>query len=96
MKRTYPQSISEIIQTMFKERNMESTMMMHKALAAWPEIVGPAINRQTVGRRVDAGTIYVRIPSAVVRQELSMHRSYLINALNTAAGAQVINEIKFV
>lgn len=96
MKRTYPQSISEILQTMFKERNMESTLLMHKALSAWPEIVGPAINKQTVARRVDAGIIYVRILSAVIRQELSIHRSSLIDALNNAAGAKVINEIRFI
>lgn len=96
MKRNYPQHIKQVIEAMFQERDMDQTLLMHRALAAWPQVVGPMINRQTVARSVDAGTLYVRIPSSVIRQELSMHREALLDALNKAAGAVVINQIKFV
>lgn len=96
MKRNHPQKISQVIETLFRERDMESTLRMHRALAAWPDIVGPVINRQTVERRVASGILYVRVASAVIRQELSVHRAGLLLALNNAAGAEVINEIKFV
>lgn len=96
MKRNYPQPISAVIDNLFKERDMEDTLLMHRALAAWPQVVGAAINRQTVARRVESGILYVRINSAVIRQELTMHRSELLQALNKAASANVINEIKFV
>lgn len=96
MKRNYPMRISQVIDSILKERNMEGTMLMHRALDAWPHVVGPMINRHTLLRSVDAGILYVRIDSAVIRQELSMHRTELLAALNKAAGAEVINNIKFV
>lgn len=96
MKRNYPQQIKQVIDSMFKDRDMEQTLLMHRALAAWPQVVGPMINRQTVARSVDSGTLYVRIVSSVVRQELSLNRTALLEALNRAAGAVVINQIKFV
>lgn len=96
MRRDYPQRISQVIETLLKERDMEDTLLMHRALAAWPRVVGPIINRQTVERRVASGTLYVRVASAVIRQELAMHRAELLKALNGEAGAEVINEIKFV
>lgn len=95
MKRNYPQRISQVIENLLREQNMEETLRQHRALAAWPRVVGTLINRQTVERRVGSGILYVRIASAVIRQELTLHRADLIKALNEAAGAEVINEIKF-
>lgn len=96
MKRNYPQTISAIIDDIFKEKQMEDTLLMHRALSLWPQIVGASINRMTIARRVENGTMYIRINSSVVRHELMMHRTELLNALNSAAGANVITEIKFV
>lgn len=96
MKRSAPLHISDVLRLALKQNDMEASLAMHKALAAWPELVGPTINRQTVARRVASGVLYLRIPSAVIRQELSLHRSGLIKALNSAAGEIVINEIRFV
>lgn len=96
MKRNYPLKISQVIEELFRDNDMEETVLMHRALAAWSVVVGPVVNRQTVERRVAAGVICVRIASAVVRQELSMQRTALISALNHAVGADVIKEIKFV
>ncbi|MCM1005596.1 MAG: DUF721 domain-containing protein [Prevotella sp.] len=95
MKRNYPQHIKEVIGTLFKDRDMESSLLMHRALGAWPQVVGPMINRQTTARRVDSGVLYVQIASSVIRQELNMHKADLLAALNRAAGADVLNEIRF-
>ena len=96
MKRTYPQSISEVVQSLMRDSHMEDTMLQHRALAAWPRVVGPMINRQTVERRVASGTLYVRIPSAIIRSELSLNKATLLAALNAAAGATVLTQIKFI
>lgn len=95
MKRNYPQSIAQVLESVFKDKEMESTMLQHRALAAWPQVVGPVINRATVERRVQSGVMYLRIPSGAIRAELSMHRTTLIQSLNRAVGADVINEIRF-
>ena len=96
MKRNYPLPLSDIISGALQEHNLEDKMLMYRASAAWPCVVGPMINANTVMRRVDAGVLYVRILSAVIRQEVSINRSHIMGALNRCAGANVIFDIKFV
>lgn len=96
MKRNYPLPLSEIISGALQEHNLEDKMLMYRAGAAWPQVVGPLVNSNTVLRRVDAGVLYVRILSAVIRQEVSINRTRIMQALNRHAGANVIFDIKFV
>ncbi|MBD5230861.1 MAG: DUF721 domain-containing protein [Muribaculaceae bacterium] len=96
MKRTEPLKISEIVDKLLRDRDMEDTLLQHRALAAWPQVVGPIINRATVERRVAGGTLWLRITSAPVRQELTMNRTALLRALNNYVGKDVITDIKFV
>lgn len=96
MKRTEPLKISEIVGRLLREQNMEDALLQHRALAAWPQVVGPMINRATAERRVADGTLWLRITSAPVRQELSMNRTALLHALNNLVGKEVIHSIKFV
>lgn len=96
MKRTEPLSISQIVDNLLKSRGMEDTMLRHRALQAWPEIVGPAINRLTVARRLNGSVMLLRIASAPLRSELAMHRTPLLEAINRHVGKQVITDIKFI
>ena len=96
MKRTEPLSISQIVDQLFKSRDMEDSLLRHRALQVWPEVVGPIINRQTVERRLAGDILLLRIASAPMRSELTMHRSSLIKALNDRVGKKVIAAIKFI
>lgn len=96
MKRTEPLSISQIVDHLFKSRDMEDTLLRHRALQVWPEVVGPLINRQTVERRLAGGVLLLRVASAPMRSELHMHRSSLVKALNDRVGKDVITDIKFI
>jgi predicted nucleic acid-binding Zn ribbon protein len=96
MKRIQPLSIGEILNNFFKARNLEDDLLSHRALSVWTTVVGPNINRLTTERRVARGVLYVKVISAPVRQELSMQRSHLIEAINNALGKPVITEIKFI
>ena len=86
MKRTEPKSFAQIF-----DENMALA-----GAAVWPEIVGPGINRYTFRRYVtDDGTLHVYITSSALRQELSFHKSTLIDLINKAVGSQAINSIEF-
>lgn len=96
MKRTRPLRISEIIDNVVRSEGLEDNMLAHRALSLWGTIVGPAINRMTTERRVSNGVLLVRIASAPMRQELSMQRTPLIDAINKALGKNIITDIRFV
>lgn len=96
MKRSIPLSIGQIIDNLVRSEGLEDNLLAHRALSLWGTIVGPAINRLTTERRVAQGVLFVRITSATVRQELSMQRTPLLEALNKALGKPVITDIRFI
>lgn len=95
MKRTEPLSLKQILDEAIKCQNLEDKILERKALSLWGEITGPEINRRTIERRVNNGTLAVRLSSAVMRSELSMHKSAIIAAINKAIGKDIIHKIIF-
>ena len=95
MKRTHPKSIGDIIDGFMKEEQLDNQLDEYGASALWPEIVGPGINRYTVSRDVRNGVMYVKLSSAVLRNEMMLNRSSIIKRINERLGRDVISEIVF-
>lgn len=96
MKRTDPRLIGDIIAESLRRDGLDTAMAEQRALYMWPEIVGPGVNRYTTRRYVaEGGVMHVYLSSAVLKNELSFHRSSLVEQLNKAAGADVISQIVF-
>ena len=57
--------------------------------------MGPIVARYTRDLVVRNQTLYVRLSSPVIRQELMMQRRELVTRLNAYVGAQVICDIVF-
>ena len=95
MKRTDAKSIAEIIGDFMQQEDIETTMLEHRALQHWVDVVGPGVNRMTTERFVENGIITVKISSAALRNDLMLSRSGIINNLNNLVGKPVIREIVF-
>ena len=95
MKRTEAKSIADIIGDFMQQEDIETTMLEHKALQLWGQVVGPGVNRLTTERYVDDGIITVKIASAALRNDLMLSRTHLIERLNQLAGKPVIRDIIF-
>ena len=95
MKRTEPKSFAQIFDEAMARAGASQTLAAQRACYLWPEIVGPGINRYTYQRRVDGQTLHIYISSAPLKNELSFHKSRLIEQLNSAVGEQAITEIIF-
>ncbi len=93
MKRTEPKILADIINESLQRDGLDTAMAEQRALYMWPEIVGSGVNRYTTRRYVDHGIMHVYLSSAVLKNELSFHRSSLVEQLNRAAGADVISQI---
>lgn len=78
-----------------KEENLDTQVYEYRAAALWPQVVGPGVNRYTVSRDVKNGVMYIRLSSAVLRQELMMNRSSLVKRINDMLEHEVITDIVF-
>lgn len=61
----------------------------------WREILGPTMIRYSEGETFQDGALKVRIKSAVLRNDLFMQRTELIQKLNSQLGRQIVFAITF-
>ena len=62
-------------------------------IAAWPEMMGVAIANRTKELYIRQKKLFVRVESSVIKNELMMMRSQIIEKMNEQAGGEVIVEI---
>jgi predicted nucleic acid-binding Zn ribbon protein len=61
----------------------------------WPEIMGKAIANRTTQIYVSQRKLFVRIESSVIKNELMMVKTGIIQKLNERAGGDVITDMVF-
>jgi hypothetical protein len=100
MKRKYPARLnSKMILQAFRAQYGDAVyhqlMESHFITVIWPQVLGTALSSYAVAQRIDQGTLFVRVTSSALRNDLFMQRTVLIEKLNLAAGQQVIHAIVF-
>lgn len=64
-------------------------------IVLWPELMGKAVGNRTTQIYISHKKLFVRIESSVIKNELMMVRTGIIEKLNERAGSGVITEIVF-
>ncbi len=85
--------IGSLIQQWLRENDLTDKVQEASVPAYWLEIVGEAVARQATVERIDKGRMFVRVESAVWRNELMMRREEIRQKVNERFGAEVVQEI---
>ena len=93
MKRVYPKQIKEIIDSVLKDSTEGDNFLRQQACYLWVETVGPVLNSHTSRRYVDGSVLHVFINSASLKNELSYHRSSIVERINKTLGKNVLTEL---
>ena len=64
-------------------------------IVAWPEMMGTAVANRTKDIFIRDRKLFIRLESAVIKNDLLMMRSNIIEKMNERAGSSVIDEIVF-
>lgn len=95
MGRTNDKPIKDAIEQMLNVYKLRKKFDETSLVAAWPEMMGSAIANRTKDIFIRDRKMFVRIESSVIKNELVMMRSNIIDKLNERAGSAVIDEIIF-
>lgn len=87
MKRHDAIQIGELIRRTIEEAGSTVTYEAQRVCSAWPEVVGPTINRLTTARWVVRDELHVSIAGGPVKSELTFLTDTLLERLNAVAGA---------
>lgn len=64
-------------------------------VALWPDLMGRAIANRTTQIYVSQKKLFLRIESSVIKNELLMVKTGIIQKINERAGLEVITDIVF-
>lgn len=93
--RTNDKSLKEAIEQMLKVYRLKRKFDETSIIAAWPEMMGKAIANRTKTIFIRDKKLFVQIESSVIKNELLMMRSNILEKINERAGSRVIEEIVF-
>lgn len=96
MKRhTNEQPLKEVIDDLLKEFNLEDKLNRTRLIESWEKVMGLSVAHRTQDIYVGKKTLYVKLTSAPLREELLYHKDKIIQSLNEAVGSEVIDDIVF-
>ena len=87
--------LHELIMRNLRAQGLEMPLLQKRLIEAWPVVAGPVVTRYTHETVIRNQTLYVRLSSPALRDELSMCRQELVKKLNDYVQSQVIADIRF-
>jgi chromosome condensin MukBEF MukE localization factor len=88
-------TLKEGIDKMLKVYRLKNKLDETSVIALWPEIMGNAVANRTTQIYIAQKKLFVRIESSVIKNDLLMIRTGIIQTMNERAGSEVITEIVF-
>lgn len=95
MRRKETQSLSDILKEYTKSANLDTRLQETRLIENWGKMLGPVIEQSTNKIFISRRVLFVYIESPIVRHELFMMRTRLLEALNQSVGENVIDTIVF-
>jgi predicted nucleic acid-binding Zn ribbon protein len=95
MNRTNDKTLKEAMEQWLKVYRLKGKFDETNAIASWQEVVGAPVANRTKEIFIKDKKMFVRIESSVIKNQLVMMRSQIIENLNEKAGSVVVTEIIF-
>ena len=94
MFKRHPRDINSITTDFLLQNSLATPLLQYRLLKAWDEVVGTLIARYTLKKDIRNQTLWVKISSPALRQDMQMQCSELTRKLNAHVGSNVITDIK--
>ncbi len=93
MKKHHDQPINEVLKGLLKKGPLKSGYYDSQVKRIWKEKLGKMILGHTTSIFYAKGTIYLKISSAPLRQELFMGKATLVKRFNEELGEKIVKEV---
>lgn len=86
-------SISEVLQQFIQVNKLEAGMDKIDVEQAWKSLMGNGVNSYTQEVILKGSTLYVKLTSAVLREELSYGKQKIITMLNEELRKEIVKDL---
>ncbi|MBP5458002.1 MAG: DUF721 domain-containing protein [Paludibacteraceae bacterium] len=95
MRRQETQSIADILREVLKENHIDNRLYEMQIVEAWYKLLGTTIKKYTTNIYVKEQKLCVKLSSSVLKNELLLARSSMVESLNKEVHKRVITDIIF-
>lgn len=96
MKKSNSEQVGDILRRFMRDEGLETPLNQFRLMSAWKDVMGDGIEQYTGDMYIKNQTLFVKIKSSVLKNNLMMMRTSLVDKLNNTVNAQVITDIHFV
>jgi predicted nucleic acid-binding Zn ribbon protein len=95
MRKTNDKSLKEAIEQMLQVYKIKRRFEETAIISEWPVLVGKSVANRTKEIYIHEKKLFLRIESSVIKNELLLMRSQIINKINEKAKEVLVEEIIF-
>jgi len=95
MGRTNDRSMKEAIDQMLNVYKIKRKFEETSVVANWGELMGKSVANRTKEIYISNKKLFLRIESSVIKNEIQLMHSQIIQKINETAGSELIEEIIF-
>jgi predicted nucleic acid-binding Zn ribbon protein len=95
MRKANDKSLKEAIEQMLNVYKIKRKFDETSVIAHWPELVGKPVANRTKELFISNKKLFLRVESSVIKNELMMMRTQIIDKINEEAKVILIEEIIF-
>lgn len=95
MRKANDKSLKEAIEQMLNVYKIKRKFDETSIIAHWPELVGKPVANRTKELFISNKKLFLRVESSVIKNELMMMRTQIIDKINEEAKGILIEEIIF-
>ena len=89
------ESLGDAISRLLKVYNLEDKLNERAILAEWEQFMGPVVTKYTEKIYFKKNKLTIKLKSSVLREELSLSKTKIIQQLNEKLEKKLIEDIEF-
>lgn len=93
MRRSKTQKIEELVKLVLKEQGLDTKLKELELIKARENVIGKNVANATTNLYIKNRKLFVQVRSSIVRNELMLIKTGLIQALNKEVGDNIIDDI---
>lgn len=95
MRKSNTEKLSHVLKQYIEQNNLQPKLSELNIVQSWEAMMGKTVASYTEDLRISNGTLFIKLSSPILRNELVMMREQIKKHLNENAGAEVIRDIVF-
>jgi len=95
MRRSNTEKLSEVLKQYVEQNKLQPKLSEINIVQEWEALMGKTVASYTEDIRISSGTLFIKLRSPILKNELIMMREQIKKHLNENAGAEVIRQIVF-